>query len=131
MTWYLDTSAFVKLARAEDESDAVRRWTAERVILSSDLLRTEARRAATNDTVATSLVEELLETMTLVRLTPELFDQAGRLRSATPLRSLDAIHIVAAMQLSRDLEGIVTYDRRMAMSAKSLGIRVAAPPDVG
>jgi uncharacterized protein len=43
------------------------------------------------------------------------------------MRSLDAIHLAAALSLGRDLAGIVTYDRWMAEAAQTLGLRVAAP----
>jgi predicted nucleic acid-binding protein len=47
------------------------------------------------------------------------------LRAKAPLRSLDAIDLAAAGRLGRDLEGIATYDRRMAAVAE-LGHAVAA-----
>ena len=42
------------------------------------------------------------------------------------LRSLDAIHIVAALALGDDLEGMVTYDR-LAEATTWRGIAVIAP----
>lgn len=128
MTWYLDSSAFVKLVQLEDESSALREWTLGRETCSSDLLRTEVRRVFVNDVGdVQTLMEGLLVRTELIRLTPTDFDDAGRLRVAGRLRSLDAIHIVAARRLGPDLEGIVTYDRRMTEAAQSLGIVVAAP----
>lgn len=130
MVWYLDTSAFVKLVRDERESDALTEWTAGRGICSSDLLRTEARRAlSAADETGQARVEWLLEQMWLIRLAPDVFDEAGHLRTDVPLRSLDAVHIAAARRLGRDLEGIATYDGRMAAAASELGIAVAAPAD--
>ena len=43
------------------------------------------------------------------------------------LRSLDAIHLASALQLGDELEGIVTYDRRLAEAARQLGIPVFSP----
>jgi uncharacterized protein len=43
------------------------------------------------------------------------------------LRSLDAIHLAAAMTLARELAGVVTYDRRMAEAADALSLHVEAP----
>ena len=80
------------------------------------------------DAVATGLLKPLLERIELIRLTPDVFDDAGHLHTATQLRSLDAIHLAAAMRLGPDLEGIATYDRRMATAAAALGLPVAAPP---
>ncbi|MGI9054018.1 MAG: type II toxin-antitoxin system VapC family toxin [Ilumatobacteraceae bacterium] len=129
MTWYFDTSAFIKLVRKEEESTELDRWLTDQAICSSDLLRTEARRALSADVVGQVLLEGLLERIVLIRLTPEVFDQAGHLRVATPLCSLDAIHLATARQLGPDLEGVVTYDRRMTEAAHSLGVLVAAPRD--
>jgi len=46
------------------------------------------------------------------------------------MRSLDAIHLAAALSLGRDLAGMVTYDRRMAEASQALGVRVEAPGEV-
>jgi uncharacterized protein len=43
------------------------------------------------------------------------------------LRSLDAIHLVTAGRIGRDLGEIVTYDQRMALAAQQLGHRVSSP----
>ena len=128
MTWYVDTSAFVKLIREEQETEAFRMWLAAKEVCSSDLLRTEARQALGNEaSAARLLLEGLLRRTVLIRLTPDLFDIAGDLRTNAPLRSLDALHLAAAGRLGRDLEGIATYDRRMAAAATELGYGVAAP----
>jgi len=128
VVWYLDTSAFVKLVRDERDSGALTEWTAGRGICSSDLLRTEARRAlSAADEAGQARLEWLIEQMWLIRLAPDVFDDAGRLRTHASLRSLDAIHIAAATRLGPDLEGIATYDGRMATAAGELGIAVAAP----
>jgi len=47
--------------------------------------------------------------------------------AARVLRSLDAIHLAAALMVAAQLEAVVTYDARMAAAARLLGLRVAAP----
>jgi hypothetical protein len=126
--WYLDTSAFVKLVRSEPESGDLLEWLADREICSSDLLRTEARRAVADEPEqARRLTEALLGSITLIRLTPEVFDQAGRLAGGATLRSLDAIHIAAATQLGGDLGGLATYDQRMTAAVGRLRILAVSP----
>lgn len=61
----------------------------------------------------------------LVALDDPLLDAAAEL--APPLRSLDAIHLAAALSLGADLGVVVTYDVRMADAARALGLDVAAP----
>lgn len=63
---------------------------------------------------------------TLVHLTPAVCEDAGRL-DPPGLRSLDAIHLAAALDLGDDLEGLVTYDDRLAEAAVSNGVAAVAP----
>ena len=69
---------------------------------------------------------EVLDGVTLVHVTPAVFEAAGRL-DPSGLRSLDAIHLAAALDLGDDLEGLITYDDRLADAAVSNGVAVVAP----
>lgn len=64
--------------------------------------------------------------MTILTVTSQMFEAAGRLDPPT-LRSLDAIHLVAALELGDDLDGFVTYDDRLAEAALGHGLPVEAP----
>jgi predicted nucleic acid-binding protein len=127
--YYADTSALVKLVVAERESTALRRWLAkgDRLLVSSDLARTElmrvVRRVVPDRAV---LAREVLESVTLLQLPTAVFESAGRLEPAT-MRSLDALHLAAALHLGDDLEGLLTYDDRLADAASAAGIPVIAP----
>ena len=129
--WYLDTSAFLKLVIRERETEALVTWVGERssddVLMSSDLLRAEALRAARLvDERALAEVLARLETLDLIPVTRETFDDAGIVEPAR-LRTLDAIHLVAAQSLIPDLLGVVTYDTRLAGAASQHGIEVVSP----
>ena len=94
--------------------------------MSCGLARVEVPLAvAERGTEAAALAREVLDGMHLVPLGDALLDAAGDLR--LPLRSLDAIHVTVARQLAGDLAGLVTYDRRMAAAAETLGMPVAGP----
>lgn len=129
MAHYFDTSALAKLVVAEPETAALRTWLgqADRDPVASDLARTEllraVRRAAPDRVLQARAV---LDSVTLTAVTAALFEQAGRLDPAS-LRSLDAIHLAAALDLGDDLESVVTYDERLADAARSNGIEVTAP----
>lgn len=129
MAFYLDTSAAVKLVVQERETSALSKWCGapDRVFVASDLLRTElvraTRRAAPEQIGQARLV---LESVTLLTITPDLCERAADLEPAT-LRSLDALHLAAALALGDELEGIVTYDDRLVDAATGLGIQVVAP----
>jgi uncharacterized protein len=126
---YIDTSALVKLVVAERETEALQAWFAEadRGPVSCDLARAElvraVRRAAPDRVVE---AREVLDSVTLIETTTAIFEDAGLL-DPTILRTLDAVHIAAALVLGDDLEAMVTYDDRMAEAARANGIAVVAP----
>lgn len=129
MALYLDTSALVKLIVAEPETDALLALLTggDPVLIASDLVRTElsrvVRRAAPD---RMERVREVLATLTTTRLTPAICEAAGRLDPPV-LRSLDALHLAAALDLGDQLDALVGYDDRLADGARALGIRVLAP----
>lgn len=122
----------LKLALPEEDSAAMRAWATDEeqrtgALWSSDLLRAEALRAARRHSpTALTAVRDQLERMALISLTTETFRLAGEL-DPTVLRSLDALHVAAAMSLGDDLDGIVTYDDRMVESARMLGLIAHRP----
>lgn len=129
MAHYLDTSALVKLIVAEPETAVLQAWLAETggEWVSSDLARTElmrtVRRGAPDQLVRARAV---LDSVILVEITTAIFEAAGRLDPAM-LRTLDAVHLAAALDLGDDLEAIVTYDERLAAAAQANGVPSIAP----
>jgi predicted nucleic acid-binding protein len=130
MRIYLDTSALVKLVGAEDESQPLRSFLSERVednLFSAALARTELIRAvAPNGAQAIADARDLLSGLHTVVLTRQLLDDAGTLLPLR-LRSLDAIHLVAARRAGDTLRAVMTYDARMLSAAADLGIPTASP----
>lgn len=129
MTYYLDTSAFLKLVFAEPESKALRAWagTGMGEFASSDLLRTEALRAARKDSPEALLdVRAALEAIDLVSVTSDICERAAELDPSI-MRSLDALHLATALALGDDLRAVVTYDERLAAACALHGVRVVAP----
>lgn len=129
MAHYLDTSALVKLVIEEAESASLVAWltSADREPVTSDLARTELARAvrrwAPDQAVAAT---QVLEAVSVIALATSTFDAAGRLDPVEP-RSLDALHLAAALELGDDLEAFVTYDDRQAAAARAYGIEVVDP----
>lgn len=125
--WYLDTSAAMKLMVDEAESNALARAIDDEApdLVASLLIETELRRAAHRAPELSQLgVTDLLGSISLYELPPSLFAEAGLL-PGVGLRSLDALHLAAAIRLGVDK--VVTYDRRMAEAAHELGLAVEAP----
>jgi len=126
---YLDTSAFLKLIVAEPESDALRtrlqRWPAR---VSATLLRTETVRAlrrSGNDHLIAG-ARRMFSAINLVRLDEPLLDRAGEL-GPLELRSLDSIHLAAALSVGPDLGVVISYDGRLCNAALAQGLEVESP----
>ncbi|MBV8085582.1 MAG: type II toxin-antitoxin system VapC family toxin [Chloroflexi bacterium] len=125
---YLDSSAFVKTAIDEAESEALGGFLEEwPTRLSSALLRVEAVRASARR--GPQAVASTMRRMTDIVLMPidqETLELAATLQPVS-LRSLDAIHLATAQLLGSDLGVFITYDARLAEGARALGMQVAAP----
>lgn len=126
--WYLDTSGALKLLVEEAESDALAQTVdaTEPDLVACRLLETELRRAAQRGSQLTQAeVSTFLDGVGLYAVPASLFREAGLLPGPN-LRSLDALHLAAALRIGVD--AVVTYDQRMADAARALGFPVIAPP---
>lgn len=129
MIIYVESSAAVKLVVSEPETAALEDFLdgmheAGNTIVSSTLLETEVRRAAARAEVSQVLATEALDRFDLIDLGRAVYSAAGLLPSSN-LRSLDAIHVAAALSVSADL--VVSYDARQIEAATATGLRVASP----
>lgn len=125
---YVDSSALVKLAVREPESQSLRRHLARRrPLVCSALARVEVPRAlmALGPQVL-QRGDEVLARIDLVRINDRVLRAAAALLPAE-LRYLDAIHLATAQQFGGELDRIVTYDNRMVIAAETLGWRVEKP----
>jgi predicted nucleic acid-binding protein len=126
---YLDSSAFVKLAVEESDTEALRAFLAKHGgrRVSSSLLRAESLRAVRHvGAEALATVREGLRRIDLIGIDDRILDAAGTIEPRV-LRTLDAIHLATAMAVGDDLEAIVTYDERMVDGAELLGLPTVAP----
>jgi predicted nucleic acid-binding protein len=125
---YLDSSAIVKLVVHEKESTALRRYLKRRApLVVSALARTEVARALLPlGPTAVQRGHDVLAGLELIRVTDRILLEAGSLLPAE-IRSLDAIHLASMRQLGVSLRRLVTYDNRMAVTARKLGIAAVAP----
>jgi predicted nucleic acid-binding protein len=126
---YADTSGLVKLLIAEAETSALGQYlsgamdrTTSSELTIAELNRTVVRAGA--DAAAAGL---LLRQLDLLTVDEASLWRAGRLPSpaGTFLRTADAIHLVAAMELGES--EFLTYDRRQAQAAAERGFTVITP----
>lgn len=123
---YVDTSALGALLVEQPESDALEQWLDQTTALqvSSDLLEIELRRLAVREGLEQADVTLLLDGVGLAALDRAVYRSAGLLPMPY-LRTLDALHLEAAMRL--DAAAILTYDRRLGEAARPVGLQVIAP----
>jgi predicted nucleic acid-binding protein len=124
---YLDTSAFVKLVRAEPETRALvaALHGAERLV-ASEILEVEALRAVRRERASMNTARAQLDG---IRLLPMHADIRARASALEPphLRSLDAIHLATALSVADRLDCLYTYDERLAAAARRARLDVKAP----
>ena len=127
---YLDSSALVKLAVTEPESEALNAYLAERpgqALVSSSLHRAEVLRAIwRSEPGALPRAQRIIRRVSLVTLSHELLDNAGTVAPGS-LPTTAAIHLAAALTVRRDLTAFVCYDPQLAGAAAAAGLPVAAP----
>jgi hypothetical protein len=126
---YLDASAIVKLVIAEPETAALEADAARRAgLLTSRLGLTEVRRAArrVGGRRLVQQVEDVLEALVVLEMTTSMFDRAANL-VPTALRTLDALHVAAALELDLPSTDFITYDARLAEAARRHGLSVVVP----
>lgn len=130
---YLDSCAAIKLFKDEVESDALEDWLVQQSSarqITSYLTRTELRRglhAMAAGPATHQRADHWLQRCAHVAMPAAVLDQAGALAPGTRLRSLDAIHVAAALSLGAALAYFVSYDKRLLAAAEEHGLPVAAP----
>jgi len=127
---YLDSSALVKLALSDPESEPLARWLAERAdqpLVSSILHRSEVPRAVwIAEPGALPRAYRVIRRIARVALTQEVLDISATVPPKT-LRFVHAIHLASALALKRDLVAFVAYDEHLLDAAKEAGLPVASP----
>jgi predicted nucleic acid-binding protein len=127
---YLDSSALVKLALAEPESEALSGWLAERAeysMVSSALHRTEVLRAIWRaEPAALPRGQRIIRRVERVVLSHDVLDNAATV-PPQKLGTAGAIHLASALAIRRDLVAFVAYDEALLGAASEAGLPVASP----
>jgi hypothetical protein len=127
---YLDSAAVVKLAHAESESPALRRWLDDRTEtgwISSVLTEIESFRALARYVPdAVSRLPAVLDLIDLIDLDSRIRILACTVQPVT-VRNLDAIHLATALYSLPGLISFVSYDQRLLDAARTAGLPVDSP----
>jgi predicted nucleic acid-binding protein len=127
LSYYLDSSAILKIIFQEDESVALAKFITEPAITSS-ISRVEVLRTVQRiDHSRVQLAQSELAKINIVEPIPSILTIAENFSHEVTLRSLDAIHVATLIFLSTATDGLITYDKLMAKNAEQLGLIVLAP----
>ena len=130
---YADSSALVKLAVNEAETDALReeleQWqdVATSVITEIELARAVARVRASGGLALDEIGVLAITWAALeIELTPEIRESASSLEPPW-LKAFDCVHVASALSLGDDLAAVLTYDKQMQRAAAAARLVVLAP----
>jgi predicted nucleic acid-binding protein len=140
---YFDTCALLKLIREDAKSKALgafidaqpaTRWVSSE-IAKTELART-VRRINHDDRgrlideprlrAELSFAERIWERLDLIAVSTRVLDEAAAIEQPF-LRTLDAIHLAAAVSMGTSLSAFVTYDKKLAAAAQQAGLPVLSP----
>lgn len=141
---YLDSCALVKLIVTEEETHALERHLNGRQdeIVTSELALTEVvrvvrrscydsqRRLKVDRSVLDerlTVAGELLDRVDHIIIDTDTLLRAGMFADDPHLGSLDAIHLVCALEIGRELTSFVTYDKTLARAAQDRGLPLEQP----
>ena len=122
---YFDSSAIMKLAHDERESQALLNYLDEASIEASTSVVAEVE-VMRNLRKFKMAADDAIRGFHLIALDEDIRRTAVETGNAS-LKSLDAIHVATALAIGdRDLE-FVTYDDRQADAARTAGLKVVQP----
>jgi uncharacterized protein len=121
---YLDASALVKRYVDEDGSEAVREAMHVEEWASCRICIVETKRAVdrAGGSAEIGRVEGDWLSFEVVEVDASLCERAAELACATGLRSLDALHLAAALALPAEDLTVATWDRRLHRAAREHGL---------
>jgi len=124
---YIDASAFVKLIVEEKETQALLKSLPPSLI-SGEILTVEVMRTTVHSDAETiAFARKLLAGINFLPISGEVSSIGSLFGAHIKSKTLDAIHLAAALSIGSTIDGIITYDKTMIADAKLLGIPVLSP----
>lgn len=127
MTFYLDSSALIKLIHLECESAQLRQFLRGDVF-TSILTKMEVQRFLTFESAKARLeMSNRYAFLNFVSINNLLINKCINLNLPRLVRTLDSIHLGTAISLTKSLTGVITYDKKMQRACRALGMKFYAP----
>jgi len=127
LSWYIDSSAILKLLISEKESTALATFL-DAPVKTSAISRVEVIRALNR--ISPEKIVEGQAALSRFEMTPvssSILMLAESFPVSITLKSLDAIHVATVVFLNKTIKGLITYDKAMIKNALELGIKVVSP----
>ena len=127
MSWYIDSSAILKLLIFEKESTALAQFL-DVPVKTSAISRVEVIRSLNR--ISPEKIAEgqaALYRFEMIPVSSPILSLAENFPAVITLKSLDAIHVATVVFLNKTIRGLITYDKAMIKNAKELGIKVVSP----
>ena len=127
MSWYIDSSAILKLIFTEKETADLDKVMNNQMITST-LTRVEVKRAVNRINPDKLVVaNDVLAQIQYTELDSQTLQLAEAFTPAVTLRTLDAIHVASVLRIPDAVTGIISYDKQMLTNARKMGIKVLSP----
>ena len=128
---YVETSALLKRYVLEPESedcqillDAHSHRITSRITITETLINLRKRLSTGEFAIASKLFQSDIDVFDVVEFDEELSVRASEVAAGDSLATLDAIHLASALRVKSPQLAFLTYDKRLAKSAKNSGLRV-------
>lgn len=128
---YVETSALLKRYVREPESDdcqmildAHSHQITSRITITETLINLRKRLSTTEFGVASKLFASDVNVFGIVEFDAEISIRAIEVAAGNSLATLDAIHLASALRVKGPQVAFLTYDKRLANSAKKNGLKV-------
>ena len=127
MTWFLDSSAIVKLIVEESESKSLRTLLPASLV-ASRLSRLEVLRNVKRiEEKKLDRARERLNGFSYVEINEHVLRNAEEIAVALDIKSLDAIQAGSALFIKDVIDGVISYDKNLNEALTKLGIKVISP----
>jgi predicted nucleic acid-binding protein len=127
VTWFLDSSAIIKLIVEESESKSLRSFLPASIV-ASRISRLEVLRNVNRlEPKKLGRARERMNSLSYVEINEHVLKNAEEIALALEIKSLDSIQAGSALFIKDLIEGVISYDKNLNGALTRLGIRTISP----
>jgi predicted nucleic acid-binding OB-fold protein len=127
VTWFLDSSAIIKLIVEESESKSLRSFLPASIV-ASRISRLEVLRNVNRiEPKKLDRAREKMNGLSYVEINEHVLKNAEEIALALEIKSLDSIQAGSALFIKDLIEGVISYDKNLNGALTKLGIKTVSP----